>query len=64
MRVRSREDYFPNYVRRFLIFFTDHRIGLTLYKLEAFIDGDMDEMIDALILDERMKLLQSPAEES
>ena len=36
---------------------TDHRIGLTLYKLEAFIDGDMDEMIDALILDERMKLL-------
>ncbi|MBO4848855.1 MAG: peptide chain release factor 1 [Clostridia bacterium] len=41
---------------------TDHRIGLTLYKLEAFIDGDMDEMIDALILDERMKLLQSDAE--
>lgn len=38
---------------------TDHRIGLTLYKLEAFIDGDMDEMIDALILDERMKLLQN-----
>ncbi len=38
---------------------TDHRIGLTLYKLEAFVDGDMDEMIDALILDERMKLLQS-----
>ncbi|MBQ7060629.1 MAG: peptide chain release factor 1, partial [Clostridia bacterium] len=37
---------------------TDHRIGLTLYKLEAFIDGDMDEMIDALILDERMKLLK------
>ena len=37
---------------------TDHRIGLTLYKLEAFIDGDMDEMIDALILDERMRLLK------
>ena len=29
---------------------TDHRIGLTLYKLEAFMDGDMDELIDALIL--------------
>lgn len=28
---------------------TDHRIGLTLYKLDAFIDGDMDEIIDALI---------------
>ena len=41
---------------------TDHRIGLTLYKLEAFIDGDMDEMIDALILDERMKLLQGESE--
>lgn len=37
---------------------TDHRIGLTLYKLEAFLDGDMDEMIDALILDERQKKLQ------
>ena len=41
---------------------TDHRIGLTLYKLEAFIDGDMDEMIDALILDERMKLLKGGEE--
>ncbi len=27
---------------------TDHRIGLTLYKLDAFMNGDMDEMIDAL----------------
>lgn len=41
---------------------TDHRIGLTLYKLEAFVDGDMDEMIDALILDERMKLLKGEEE--
>ena len=38
---------------------TDHRIGLTLYKLEAFIDGDMDEVIDALILAERAKQLSS-----
>ena len=37
---------------------TDHRIGMTLYKLEAFLDGDMDEMIDALILDERQRKLQ------
>ena len=28
---------------------TDHRIGLTLYKLEAFLNGEMDEMIDALV---------------
>ena len=36
---------------------TDHRIGLTLYKLEQFIDGDMDEMLDALSLAERSELL-------
>ena len=28
---------------------TDHRIGLTLYKLESFLDGDIDEVINALI---------------
>ncbi|MBQ3140854.1 MAG: peptide chain release factor 1 [Clostridia bacterium] len=28
---------------------TDHRIGLTLYRLEAFLNGDLDEMVDALI---------------
>lgn len=28
---------------------TDHRIGLTVYKLESFLDGDMDEIIDSLI---------------
>ena len=28
---------------------TDHRIGLTLYKLEAILNGDLDEMMDALI---------------
>ncbi len=38
---------------------TDHRIGLTLYKLEQFLDGDMDELIDALILSERAALLAS-----
>ena len=36
---------------------TDHRISLTLYKLEAFLDGDMDEMIDALTMDLRQKSL-------
>ncbi|MBQ3273992.1 MAG: peptide chain release factor 1 [Christensenellaceae bacterium] len=38
---------------------TDHRIGLTLYKLEAFLDGDMDEIIDALTLDERQRALKA-----
>ena len=27
---------------------TDHRVGLTLYKLEAVMDGDLDEIIDSL----------------
>ncbi len=29
---------------------TDHRINLTLYKLESFLSGEFDEMVDALIL--------------
>jgi len=27
---------------------TDHRIGLTIYRLESFMEGDIQEMIDAL----------------
>jgi len=38
---------------------TDHRISLTLYKLEAFLDGDMNEMIDALILEEKTQALSA-----
>lgn len=36
---------------------TDHRISLTLYKLEQFIDGDMDEMLDALVLADKTEAL-------
>ncbi|MEO0771984.1 MAG: peptide chain release factor-like protein, partial [Pseudomonadota bacterium] len=36
---------------------TDHRIGLTLYKLDAIIAGDLDELIDALISDAQATLL-------
>ena len=28
---------------------SDHRIGLTLYKIEAIMNGDLDEIIDALV---------------
>ena len=28
---------------------TDHRIGLTLYKLDAVMNGDLDEIIDGLV---------------
>jgi peptide chain release factor 1 len=36
---------------------TDHRINLTLYKLDRIIEGDLDEVIDALIADHQSKLL-------
>ena len=36
---------------------TDHRIGLTLYKLNAILDGDLDELIDALTADEQHRKL-------
>lgn len=34
---------------------TDHRIGLTLQKLDRVLDGELDEIIDALILAEQSK---------
>ena len=37
---------------------TDHRIGLTLYNLERFLAGDLEEMISALRQDEMEKLLE------
>ncbi len=37
---------------------TDHRIGLTLYKLDAVMDGDLDELIDALVTADQAEKLQ------
>ena len=37
---------------------TDHRINLTLYKLEAYLDGDLFEMMDAMLLAEQTQKLQ------
>ena len=36
---------------------TDHRIGLTLYKLEAIMQGDLDEVIEALITHHQAELM-------
>ena len=36
---------------------TDHRIGLSVYHLDAFLNGDMDEIIDALITARQAELL-------
>jgi len=38
---------------------TDHRIGLTLHKLEAILDGDIDEIIDALITNDQSEKLKA-----
>ena len=37
---------------------TDHRIGLTLYKLDAVMDGDLDEIIDALVTADQAERLK------
>ncbi len=42
---------------------TDHRIGLTLYKIEQIMNGDIDEIIDALTTYYRAEMLKSGAEE-
>ncbi len=36
---------------------TDHRIGLTLKKLDRILTGDLDELVDALLADERGRQL-------
>ncbi len=41
---------------------TDHRIGLTLYKLDAVMNGDLDEIIDALTTADRAEKLQAKEE--
>ena len=37
---------------------TDHRIGLTLYKIEQILNGGLDEVIDALIMADRAERLK------
>ena len=41
---------------------TDHRIGLTLYKIEQILNGDIDEIVDALITHYRAEMLKSDEE--
>ena len=38
---------------------TDHRIGLTLYKIEQILNGDLDEIVSALITYYRAEMLKS-----
>ncbi|MBQ7606143.1 MAG: peptide chain release factor 1 [Firmicutes bacterium] len=38
---------------------SDHRINMTIYKLDSFMDGDIDEILDALITDDQAKRMQN-----
>ena len=38
---------------------TDHRIGLTLYKIDAVMDGGLDELIDALATADQAEKLKN-----
>lgn len=37
---------------------TDHRLGKSIYTIDAFVDGDMDEIIDALIFSDQQRQLR------
>ena len=43
---------------------TDHRIGLTLYKIDSVMDGELDELIEALTLAEQAEKLQEYGEQA
>jgi peptide chain release factor 1 len=38
---------------------TDHRVGLTLYKIDAVMDGDLDEIIDTLATADQAEKLKN-----
>jgi len=38
---------------------SDHRIGITLYRLDSFLDGDMDEIIEALVTAEQTEKMKA-----
>ena len=42
---------------------TDHRIGLSIYQMEDFLNGNLDEMIDNLIAADRAEKLKGSDEE-
>ena len=42
---------------------TDHRIGLTLYKIEQILNGDLDEIIDALVVAAQAEKLHTSGED-
>ena len=43
---------------------TDHRINLTLYKIDAIMDGDLDELVGALSAEHQAEQLAALSEET
>jgi peptide chain release factor 1 len=43
---------------------TDHRINLTLYKIEKIMDGDLDELLSALAAEHQAEQLAQLGEEA
>ncbi len=43
---------------------TDHRINLTLYKIDQIMDGDLDDLVNALLAEQQAELLASLGEEN
>ena len=41
----------------------DHRIGLTLYKLDTILNGVLDEVVDALVTADQAEKLKASTEE-
>jgi peptide chain release factor 1 len=39
---------------------TDHRVNITLYKLDRVMDGDLQELIDAIVAWHQAALLEGP----
>ena len=58
--LKEKQDKQANYPQGRL---TDHRIGLTLYKLEDILNGNLDEVIDALVTADRAEKLKESMEQ-
>ena len=43
---------------------TDHRINLTLYKINEILNGNLDEIIDSLIISDQARKLSAFADEN
>ncbi|NVN88947.1 MAG: peptide chain release factor 1, partial [Rhodopseudomonas sp.] len=43
---------------------TDHRINLTLYKIDAIMDGELDEIVNGLTAEHQAELLAALGEDS